>query len=87
MSLAKSPEELTILEVVEAIEPIGRITTCPLGLASHGTHLCPLHRRLDDALAITEEAFRRSTLAEILAEPSQSMPLCDFPRSKSEVGA
>jgi len=84
MSLAKPPEELTILEVVEAIEPIGRITTCPLGLASHGTHLCPLHRRLDDALAITEDAFRKSTLAEILADPSQSMPLCDFPRPKSE---
>ena len=47
MTLAKPPEELTILEVVNAVEPIGRIATCPLGLASHGVNLCPLHRRLD----------------------------------------
>src|ERR1700761_7085607 len=36
MTLAKPPAELTILEVVDAVEPIGRIKTCPLDLASHG---------------------------------------------------
>jgi hypothetical protein len=41
--------------------------------------LCPLHRRLDDALASFEDAFRRTTLAEVLAEPSESVPLCPFP--------
>ena len=51
MTLAKPPGELTILEVVNAVEPIGRIKTCPLGLSSHGVNLCPLHRRLDAALA------------------------------------
>src|SRR4051812_23757571 len=50
MSLVKAAEELTIFEVVNAVEPIGRIRQCPLGLKSHGVHLCPLHRRLDDAL-------------------------------------
>jgi Rrf2 family protein len=79
MTLAKPPSELTILEVVTAVEPIGRIRTCPLGLAAHGVNLCPLHRRLDDALATVEEAFRSTTLAEVLAEPSSSMPLCAFP--------
>jgi Rrf2 family nitric oxide-sensitive transcriptional repressor len=42
--------------------------------------LCPLHRRLDNALALVENAFRRTTLAEVLAEPSASVPLCEFPR-------
>jgi Rrf2 family protein len=79
MTLTKSPAEVTILEVVNAVEPIQRILTCPLGLAAHGVHLCPLHRRLDDALALFEEAFRNSTLAEILAEPTSSIPLCPFP--------
>jgi Rrf2 family protein len=79
MALAKPPEDLTILEVVNAVEPIRRITTCPLGLASHGVRLCPLHRRLDDALALVEDAFRHTTLAEVLAEPATSVPLCDFP--------
>lgn len=75
--LAKSPADLTVLEVVNAVEPIQRIATCPLGLKSHGTNLCPLHRRMDDALELVETAFGNSTLAEILAEPTGSPPLCD----------
>ena len=80
MTLTRPPEELTILEVVNAVEPIGRIRTCPLGLTAHGMRLCPLHRRLDNALALVENAFRRTTLAEVLAEPTTSVPLCPFPR-------
>jgi Rrf2 family transcriptional regulator, nitric oxide-sensitive transcriptional repressor len=79
MALTKSPSDLTILEVVNAVEPLGRIRECPLGLAAHGVRLCPLHRRLDNALAMVEEAFRQTTLAEILAEPTKSRPLCEFP--------
>ncbi len=79
MTLARSAEEVTILEVVNAVEPIRRIRECPLGLAAHGVRLCPLHRRLDNALALVEDAFRQTTLAEILAEPTKSVPLCNFP--------
>jgi Rrf2 family protein len=77
VSLARPPEELTILDVVNAIEPIERISKCPLGLATHGVNLCPLHKRMDAALALVESAFKNSTLAEILAEPGESVPLCD----------
>lgn len=77
--LVKQPEKLRILEVVQAVDPIQRITTCPLGIAAHGKRLCPLHRRLDNALAEMERAFAASTLAEILAEPTKSIPLCAFP--------
>jgi Rrf2 family protein len=79
MALAKPPADLTILEVVNAVEPLGRIRECPLGLAAHGVRLCPLHRRLDNALAQVEAAFRHTTLAEILAEPTSSPPLCELP--------
>lgn len=82
VKLAKPAAQLTILEVVNAVEPIGRIKKCPLGLAAHGIRLCPLHKRLDSALAMVEDAFRNSTLAEVLAEPSESVPLCEFPRLK-----
>jgi Rrf2 family nitric oxide-sensitive transcriptional repressor len=82
MTLAKSPAEITILEVVNAVEPLQRIRTCPLGLAAHGVHLCPLHRRVDNALALVEQAFANSTLAEVLAEPTTSIPLCSFPSIK-----
>jgi len=78
-SLIRPPQELTILEVVNAVDPIQRIRVCPLGLKSHGVRLCPLHKRLDDAMAQVEQAFADTTLAEILAEPTQSIPLCEFP--------
>jgi len=81
MTLAIPAEELTILTVVNAVEPIERIRTCPLGLAAHGVHLCPLHRRLDAALAQVEAAFSSTTLAEVLAEPTKSVPLCPFPHA------
>jgi Rrf2 family transcriptional regulator, nitric oxide-sensitive transcriptional repressor len=79
VSLAKPPAELTILDVVNAVEPIERIESCPLGLAAHGVRLCPLHKRMDEAMATVEKAFRETTLAEVLAEPSDSVPLCDGP--------
>jgi Rrf2 family protein len=77
VSLGRAPEELTILDVVNAVEPIERITVCPLGLKTHGVRLCPLHRRVDDAMALVEGAFGKTTLAEVLAEPSESVPLCE----------
>lgn len=78
-TLARAPDTLRVLEIVQAVDPIRRITTCPLGLAAHGKRLCPLHTRLDNALAEMEKAFSASTLAEILAEPTRSVPLCTFP--------
>jgi Rrf2 family protein len=82
MSLAKKPSELTILEVVNAVDPIKRIKSCPLELASHGVRLCPLHKRVDSALAMVEEAFQATTLQEVIDEPTDSFPLCEFPPKK-----
>lgn len=79
VTLARAAEDVTILEVVNAVEPLQRITVCPLGLPTHGTRLCPLHARLDSAIAAVEEAFGKTTLAEVLAEPSASIPLCEVP--------
>ena len=86
--LLGDPARLTVWDVVNAVDPVQRIRSCPLGLKAHGVHLCPLHKRLDDAYAGVERAFRDSTVAELLAEPSRSRPLCDFPRGgdKQEKG-
>jgi len=77
-SLDREAAELSILEVVNAVDPVVRIKTCPLGLAAHGRRLCPMHRRLDEAAAMVESAFGKSLLVELLAEPTTSKPLCDF---------
>lgn len=78
-SLAHPAAELTVLQVIEAVDPIKRIRSCPLGLPAHGANLCPLHRRLDEAAASIEEALGSSTIGELLAEPSASTPLCAPP--------
>src|SRR5687768_3384270 len=61
--LAKNTDQITILEIVNCVDPIPRILKCPLGLRAHGVNLCPLHRKLDNALLKVEEAFAGSTLA------------------------
>jgi Rrf2 family protein len=68
--LVKRPEEINLLEVVNAVQPFQRIHTCPLDVKAHSTQLCPLHNRLDRALSMVEEAFRSTTVAELLAEPN-----------------
>jgi Rrf2 family nitric oxide-sensitive transcriptional repressor len=77
VSLAQSPEKLTIYDIVNAVEPIQRITQCPLDLKAHGTRLCALHSRMDQALQATEDAFRGTTLAELLRDSNPSIPLCE----------
>lgn len=83
-TLSKSDKKITVYEIVEAVDPIQRIRECPLGLKTHGRNLCPLHRRLDAAMAMVEQAFRESTIAEILADPADSHPLCEVPLSRSK---
>jgi Rrf2 family protein len=74
-TLARPPRQISVLEVVNAVDPIQRIETCPLGLKSHGAELCALHKRLDDAIAHIEKAFSTSSIADLLSEPSSKRPL------------
>jgi Rrf2 family protein len=80
--LARAPHEISILDIVNAVDPIRRIQSCPLDLPSHGDLLCALHRRLDAALLSVEDSFRSTSLAEILAEPKGSIPLCNGTREE-----
>ena len=76
-TLNRDPAKLTVLEVVNAIDPIQRIHGCPLKLASHGKKLCGMHARLDHAMALVEEVLRNSTIADILDEKSRPKPMVD----------
>ena len=78
-ALAKHPEKIAILDVVNAVAPLERIRSCPLGLTSH-TRLCPLHKELDKVYAATEAALARVTIDELLKSTSQIIPLCDVAR-------
>ena len=78
-TLARDPEKLTVYDVVQSVDPLPRIHSCPLKIKSHGNVLCPLHRRLDNAVEMVEKALRDSTIADLLKEPTTSTPLCETP--------
>jgi Rrf2 family protein len=75
-ALARRSEKITILDVVNAVDPLERIRHCPLGLPSH-VRLCPLHRELDRVYANAEEALRRITLSKLVRSATAIVPLCE----------
>lgn len=75
-NLARSSEGISILDVINAVDPLKRIERCPLGLKQHATHLCPLHRRLDEAIAVAERSFGLTTMAELLSSAGNRSVLC-----------
>jgi Rrf2 family transcriptional regulator, nitric oxide-sensitive transcriptional repressor len=76
-ALAKSADGLSLLEVINAVDPLQHIDSCPLGLNQHGSNLCPLHKRLNDSIRMIEKAYRQSTIGDLLKESTQSKPLCE----------
>ena len=75
--LARSLDDLTLLDVINAVDPLKRITRCPLALAARRNQLCSLHKRLDEGIALIEALFDGTTIAELLAEANPSQPLCE----------
>jgi Rrf2 family protein len=74
--LTVNTEDLSILDVVNAVSPLERIRKCPLGLGSH-TSLCPLHAELDRAYAATETAFAGVTIRDLIESANPVVPLCE----------
>jgi Rrf2 family nitric oxide-sensitive transcriptional repressor len=77
-TLARPAIEITVLDVIDAVDPIQRIECCPLDIDAHAQNLCPLHRRLDDAIASIRETFTSTSIAELVSDDQTA--LC--PQSK-----
>ncbi len=81
--LAVPMEDVSLLDVIDAVDPIEVIKTCPLGIESHGCNLCPLHRRLSKSISDVKESLASEKLSELVKEAKspdcQSVPLT--PRS------
>ncbi len=71
--LSGSAAQTSILEIIEAVDPLQRIRECPAGLPEHLNGLCPLHNRLDQALACVENSLRGCTLAQLIQESTQTL--------------
>lgn len=64
--LSRASTEISMLDVINAVDPLQRIKKCPLGNPAH-ISLCPLHARIDRSIAMMEKEFRNTSLGEILA--------------------
>jgi len=81
-TLARSPEELTILDIINAVDPIKRITKCPFDFDAHDGEFCLLHRRLNSATAKAEKELAHSLISEHLSTPGGDPPSCVMGRSR-----
>ncbi|MCC6681469.1 MAG: Rrf2 family transcriptional regulator [Phycisphaeraceae bacterium] len=80
--LLRQPAQLSVLDVINLVEPIERIHDCPLKISAHRGHLCPLHQTLDQTLATLQSALAKASISDLIHDDSSSTPagLC-----KSEV--
>jgi Rrf2 family protein len=76
-TLSRPSASISLLDVVNVVDPVQRIRTCPLGLDLHRDQLCPVHAKLDQALAVVEQSFCETTIAELLEQPGRVRPLCN----------
>ena len=71
-SLACDPTKVSLLQVVNVIDPLERITTCPLGRSEHQHSLCTLHKQIDHAMGELEQNLSSTSLQDVIED-------CDGP--------
>lgn len=75
-TMVRPPEEVTVLDVINAVDPFNRLNTCPLGSGAGNDYLCPLHHRIDDAMASIEEGFSGVSIADLLPTSANNDRSC-----------
>lgn len=74
--LARDASQISVLDVVNVVDPIKRIEKCPLGIESHGRNLCRLHQRLDESIGLLERTLASSPMTDLMAASAEgSVPV------------
>jgi Rrf2 family nitric oxide-sensitive transcriptional repressor len=81
-TLALEAAGLSVLEVVDAVDPIQRAKPCPIGHTDKGDTLCPLHKYIDDAIGTVELSFAQTTIKDLVSSSSKVPPLCTIKKTK-----
>lgn len=64
-ALAKPADSISVLQVLEALgEKLPYTEQCPMRLAHHG-EVCPVHRALNEAIALIRQRFSDLTLDQL----------------------
>lgn len=75
--VSRPPQDIQLLDIIRAVGTLDPIRECPLGLKSHGANLCPLHRKMDEAIRTLIDQFSGISLADLMHQPGASTPLCE----------
>lgn len=75
--LARPAGQISVSDVIKSVGSLSRITTCPLGISTHGSNLCPLHRLLDDVAKAAMERLDGRSLQDLVDQPGENKPLCE----------
>ncbi len=62
-ALNKSPDKISLFDIINTVDPFTRINKCPLGIAKHEM-LCPLHQKLDNAYGDFQKIFEKCRLSD-----------------------
>jgi Rrf2 family protein len=69
------PAQILLLQIVTAIDPLERITSCPLDRADHKNGLCPLHKQIDCAIGGLRKTLSSMSLHDVV-KSSVGLTLC-----------
>ena len=76
-TLLRPADELSVLEVVQAVSPIQRLYDCPLSTnGKPRTALCPLHSLLDEAASLVEHLFESRMISDLVDQANNDRVLC-----------
>jgi Rrf2 family protein len=78
-SLMKTPTQISMFDVIHAVDPIQHNQSCPLKLRSHSLPLCLLHRRLNDVILTTEKNFRSIAISDLMHLNDTEKTIYTFP--------
>jgi Rrf2 family nitric oxide-sensitive transcriptional repressor len=84
-SLARPLQDITVLDVINAVDPVQRIERCPLGRPEHEHRMCALHRRLDLGLSLMERVYGETTIGELLDDSDLGRSLCQVATDSARV--
>lgn len=58
--------EMTVYDVVQSVDPICRVKSCPMNLPEHAEQLCPMHATVDEAFAKLETTFKSVRVIDLV---------------------
>lgn len=77
--LARPADQISLADIVNSVDPLKRISKCPLGIPGH-ENLCSLHSKLDEIMAGIESSLTNTTLSD-LSRSECSPALCSLDRT------